>query len=287
MNNSTNVKLGIIGHGFVGKAIDWGFSENVQKFIVDPKYSTSIDDLVKFSPELCFVCVPTPMEIDGAQNSEILESVVDELVKKIPNTLIVVKSTVLPNVLEKLTKLTDSLVYNPEFLREKHAYEDFENSPMLIFGGNHKLSEIVSNAYRKHSRSKTDKHIFLDLVSASLVKYSINSFLATKIVFFNEMYELFSILNVNDSWEEIINSISIDERIGGSHMNVPGHDGRKGFGGACFPKDSFALMSFASKKGIDLDVLKSAIKKNNSIRKEYIVATEREQEQNINFDQEL
>lgn len=287
MNNSKNLKIGIIGHGFVGKAIDWGFCTDVEKFIVDPKYSTSIDDLIKFSPKLCFVCVPTPMGKDGDQNSFILESVISELSQKIPKTLIVIKSTVLPNILEKLKETNDNLVYNPEFLREKHAKEDFQNASMLIFGGNKKLSQKVSTAYKKHSKAKTKKHVFLDLISASLVKYSINSFLAAKIIFFNEMHELFTLIGANDSWQDIIDSISIDERIGNSHMNVPGHDGREGFGGACFPKDTFALTSYASKKGVSLDVLKAAIKKNNSIRSKYKVATEREQQQNISFDKEL
>ena len=122
---------------------------------------------------------------------------------------------------------------------------DFINSDMIIFGGDRNISSQVSNAYLRHSRCKTKEHIFTDLKTASLIKYSINTFLASKVIFFNELHSIYEKLDVKDSWESVVNIISRDKRIGDSHMNVPGHDGRKGFGGACFPKDSLALIKFA------------------------------------------
>ena len=105
------LKLGIIGHGFVGKATDWGFNKRVEKFIVDPLYSTNIDDLSKFDPKLTFICVPTPMDNDGTQDSSIIESAVEEVTKKCPKSIIVIKSTVLPSVLENAgAKDTDMII---------------------------------------------------------------------------------------------------------------------------------------------------------------------------------
>lgn len=283
---SGNLKMGIVGHGFVGKATDFGFNKNITKLIIDPKYNNSIRDLVVFKPEIIFVCVPTPMLSNGFQDSSIVTEVISEITDLIPETLIVIKSTITPNVIEKLKNLSSNIVYNPEFLREKHANYDFENTKILILGGEKEDCKKVASIYKNHSICKSNKFHFVDVVTASLVKYSINTFLATKVVYFNELFNLYSKLNVNDSWQQVIELISSDERIGKSHMNVPGHDGKKGFGGACFPKDSTALLKYAENLQVDLDVLKSAIKVNNKIRSAYDSLDEREKQQNISYNEQ-
>lgn len=281
------LKIGIVGHGFVGKATDWGFSKNTNKFIVDPKNETNIEQLAEFNPELIFVCVPTPMGENGIQDSSIIEAVVQELSAKCRESIIVIKSTVLPSILEDIKKVNPKIIYNPEFLREKHANEDFMNSEMIIFGGDKNIASQVSKFYLDHSRCKTKKHIFMDISSASLVKYTINTFLASKVMFFNEMHEVFNKLKSNDSWELFIKTLSLDKRIGESHMNVPGHDGKKGFGGACFPKDTAALLKYAEGIGVELHVLRSVINRNNIIRGQYAELDDREKEQNISFDDKI
>tara|TARA_B100000287_G_scaffold420421_1_gene459780 strand:+ start:926 stop:1786 length:861 start_codon:yes stop_codon:yes gene_type:complete len=281
------LKIGIIGHGFVGKATDCGFSKNTNKFIVDPKNGTNIDQLAEFDPELIFVCVPTPMGKNGIQDSSIIEAVIQELVAKCRESIIAIKSTVLPSILEKIAKTNTKIIYNPEFLREKHANEDFINSEMIIFGGDKDTALRVSQFYLDHSVCKSTEHVFLDISSASLVKYSINTFLATKVLFFNEMHDVFNKLDNNDDWDTFIRAISLDKRIGKSHMNVPGHDGRRGFGGACFPKDTIALLKFAEDIGIKLSILKAVINKNNIIRSQYTELDDREKEQNISFDDKI
>ncbi len=281
------LKLGIVGHGFVGKATDWGFNKRVEKFIVDPLLNTTIKDLEKFNPDMVFICVPTPMSDDGSQDYSIIDSVVKELSIHTPNAIKIVKSTVLPSILDQIVSIDPCLIYNPEFLREKHARNDFLNSDMIIFGGNRNISSKVSKAYLNHSRCKTKEHIFTDLKTASLIKYSINTFLATKVIFFNEIYSIFKKINVTDSWESVVNVISRDQRIGESHMAVPGHDGRKGFGGACFPKDSLALAKYAELLETELNLLKSVIKINNKIRSQYTKLDTREFEQNVTFDDKI
>ena len=158
---------------------------------------------------------------------------------------------------------------------------------MIIFGGDRNISTKVSNAYLRHSRCKTKEHIFTDLKTASFIKYSINTFLASKVIFFNELHSVYEKLEVNDSWETVINIISRDKRIGDSHMNVPGHDGKRGFGGACFPKDSLALIKFAKNLNVDLNSLISTVKINNKIRSEYNDIDSRESEQNVSFDDKI
>ena len=281
------LKLGIVGHGFVGKATDWGFSKNVEKFIVDPLYATTVFDLKKFDPEIVFICVPTPMNNDGSQDSSTITQVIKELVEHCPNSIKVVKSTVLPSILLGLKKYDECLIYNPEFLREKKANSDFVNSKIIIFGGEERSSLRVSEAYKNNSMCLTDDYIFTDIETAAFIKYSINTFLASKVIFFNELHSLFEKLNVNDNWESVISIISKDERIGDSHMQVPGHDGRMGFGGACFPKDSLAFLKFAESLGVKLNTIKTVIKTNNEIRSNYDDLDSREIEQNVSFDDKI
>tara|TARA_B100000963_G_scaffold290290_1_gene260064 strand:+ start:1258 stop:2121 length:864 start_codon:yes stop_codon:yes gene_type:complete len=281
------LKLGIVGHGFVGKATDWGFNKKVEKFIVDPLLGTTVLDLKSFNPEIVFICVPTPMGDDGNQNSDIIKEVILELSIQCPNAIKVVKSTVLPEILETLHKIDSKLIYNPEFLREKHANKDFMNSEMIILGGDRNIANIVSKAYLANSRCITRDHIFTDLKSASLIKYAVNTFLASKVIFFNELHNIFQGMNVKDSWETVIHAISRDKRIGDSHMDVPGHDGREGFGGACFPKDTLALVRYADDMNRELQLLKKVIKINNKIRSKYDVLDSRELEQNVTFDKKI
>ena len=96
------------------------------------------------------------------------------------------------------------------------------------------------------------------------------------------MYEL---LNGNQSdWAELIEILKLDSRIGDSHMDVPGPDGRKGFGGACFPKDTSAFLNYSLENNSQLSILEAAIKKNNTVRKQYDQLSKREKDQNVNFD---
>ena len=161
--NNDQMKIGIIGHGFVGKATDWGFNKSVEKFIVDPIYGNNISDLVEFKPSVIFVCVPTPMAEDGSQDASIFLDVIKTISEQKLDSIVVVKSTVLPDTLIQAKTLIDNLVYNPEFLREKHAFEDFENSEMIIFGGEKATTKKVSECFKNHSRCETTNHIFLDL----------------------------------------------------------------------------------------------------------------------------
>ena len=119
-----------------------------------------------------------------------------------------------------------------------------------------------------------------------MIKYTINTFLATKVIFFNEINQVFEKLGTSDDWSTIISAISNDKNWRKSYGS-PGHDGRFGFGGACFPKDSNALALYAKTLGLELSVLKTAIKTNNSIRKKYSEMDQRESEQNVSFDDKI
>ncbi len=276
-------KLAIIGYGFVGKATDYGFSKNIEKLLIDPILNTKIDEVSAFNPDLIFLCLPTPMLDDGNQDSSLITESLNKLSEFQINVPVVIKSTVLPNVLEKSASLYKRLVYNPEFLREKNAQEDFINSPMIILGGNREDIDIVKDFYKYNSICKTKNFIEMDVMTASLIKYTINSFLATKVTFFNELKDIFDSVKGDISWEKFIQILSIDARMGDSHMMVPGHDGRYGFGGACFTKDTAALINFSRSIKKDFKLLESAVKINNQIRSLYKDLDEREKDQNVNY----
>ena len=277
------MNIAIIGCGFVGNALVNGLKKNVQLIKIDPKFDNSIKDLALFDPHIVFICVPTPMSKDNQQDLSILNEVIHELSQLNLSSQIVIKSTVLPNYIENYKLEFDELVYNPEFLTERNADEDFINSNLILLGGRTSGCSKVENFYNKYTKCVQKDCLKTDLVTASLIKYSINSFLASKVIFFNELYEVFQKSNSQESWENIINYISYDKRIGNSHMSVPGHDGRFGFGGACFPKDTTALLLYANSLGVELNVLNTVISVNNNIRSEYNSLTSRESSQNVTY----
>lgn len=269
--------IGIVGHGFVGKAVDYGFSQrDVKKFIVDPNNDTTIDDLAKFDPDVTFVAVPTPMSDDGKIDASIVTKVVKELIDKTKG-FVVVKSTVTPDIMMELADLArDRIVYNPEFLTEKNANEDFINPKMHVFGGDPGTCRFIEELFETCSLCRPCPVFHVSIAEASLIKYGINSFLATKVLWFNQFYDT---VNGHGNYNRIISAIANDPRIGHSHTIVPGFDGKRGFGGACFPKDTKALSYFDP----EFSILKDVITANNKIRSTY-EKDSREKEQNVNYD---
>ncbi len=278
------MKVGIIGYGFVGKALEAGIKDNVEIIKIDPTLNTYISHLEKFKPDICFICVPTPMNKDGSQDISILQEVIDDLKDISISSLIVLKSTVLPNYIHSIQEEIPELVFNPEFLRERSANEDFVNSKLIILGGPDKSTAVLADFYEKYTLCKTRDFQFTDLISASLIKYAINTFLATKVTFFNELNKIFKESNAIDSWSNFIKIIAIDKRIGSSHMDVPGFDGKFGYGGTCFPKDCKALIKYSEEINSPFELLKKTNEINNKIRKQYNSLSEREINQNINYD---
>ena len=281
------MKIGIIGYGFVGKAMENGIKDNVDIFLVDPILNTKISDLKDFLPEIIFICVPTPMNEDGSQDLSIINLVLKEIKENSINSKIVIKSTVLPDSIIEIEKLIPDVIYNPEFLREKHAFEDFIGSEIIIFGGQKDSANEIANFYKKHTNCINSDYQFTDLITASMIKYSINTFLSTKVIFFNQIFNIFKSLSNEKNWEQFVKIISKDKRIGSSHLSVPGHDGRYGFGGACLPKDSSALINYASSIDESLTLLEKSVEINNSIRSAYDKETQREIDQSINFENKI
>lgn len=258
-----STKIGIVGLGFVGSAIrdsmDHGF---VDLILVDPPKGLphTYNDLL--SCEAVFVCVPSPSTDDGSCDTSILEGVLEKL--KDYSGVIISKTTAPPDVYNTLSTKYRNLVHAPEFLTAANASRDYANGKFAIIGGS--TSAYVREAERIIRMGQQDLQDvrYSTASEASLAKYIINCFLATKVIFMNEVYKLTSSNGLD--YKTIASLVKLDPRIGTSHMQVPGPDGALGFGGMCFPKDTSALLKWAEQYGQSLEVLNAAVKKNTLLR---------------------
>ena len=260
--------VGVIGQGFVGTAVKEGLSHSYKVQTYDISKDSTCRDLKELSQKsnYIFLCLPTPMKEDGSCDLGIIKNVAFELDSYKKEKIMIIKSTVPPGTTEMLNAECDHLkfVFNPEFLTEANYLEDFKNQNRIIIGGPRPYSTKVKNLYRK--AFSTIPIIKTHSTIAEMVKYFTNCFLATKVSFANEIKQLCDALSVD--YDKVIEYSLYDERIGKTHLSVPGPDGSFGFGGSCFPKDLNALISEAIKKDINPMVLKSVWRKNLEVRPE-------------------
>lgn len=279
--------IAIVGYGFVGGAVDYGFPDSLsQKICIDPKLGTSIEDLKKIDVDISFVCVPTPMGTDARIDASILIDTVEKLLNYTKG-LIVIKSTVIPSIIESLSMMSERIIYNPEFLTEKNAKNDFVNPIMHVFGGSIEYTKILENFYSEYSICFPCDVYHMSAIEASFVKYGMNSFLMSKVLWFNQFYDVMQKFDSKSNFNTVIKAIGTDERIGSSHMNVPGHDGRRGSAGACFAKDGPAFAMFAKDLNTDFTILEEVLRRNQEYRNAYDEPLDREKEQHIRFDYDI
>jgi UDPglucose 6-dehydrogenase len=265
-------KIGVVGQGFVGNAVREGMKQyfDVLAYDKDPnKFSnvSSIDDIVK-ECFVTFVCVPTPMRKSGECDLTILHSAMSEINASAQayNTSIitVIKSTIPPGTCEMLNTLYDHchVVFNPEFLTEANAVDDYKNQNRIILGGNRPFTGTVKRIFEKAFPSvpiiKTSSTI------AETIKYVTNTFLTLKVSYANEIYQLCQAMDID--YDKVIEYAKYDTRLGNSHWSVPGPDGDFGYGGHCFPKDIASLKYIMNSLGVDSTMLDATISKNNQVR---------------------
>ena len=257
-------KVGVIGNGFVGEAISFAFSSVSDLYVYDTDPLKSLDDLESVhSCDFVFICVPTPMFQDGSQDLSYVESTFEKATSK---PVYILKSTVLPGTTEELSEKYSNIkiIFSPEFLTERTAKLDMLTQSRIILGGELILTEKVKSLFNQ--RFKIKNIIQTDSKTAELTKYMNNTFLATKVSIMNEFKLLCDKIGAN--WEEALQGFLSDVRVGNSHTNVPGHDGKLGYGGTCFPKDVNAFLSFSKKHDIELNTINGGWKTNLKLRKE-------------------
>jgi UDPglucose 6-dehydrogenase len=162
------------------------------------------------------------------------------------------------------SKYNLKIVFCPEFLTEKAAKLDMLTQSRIVIGGNPLGVVKVKNLFE--SRFGKKHFVLTDSTSAELVKYMANNFLTVKTAFMNEYYDL--IAKVGGDWNDVVEGFVSDPRIGNSHTSVPGHDGKRGFGGTCFPKDINAIIEFSQEFGVPMKTLEGAWETNLRVRPE-------------------
>lgn len=264
--------IGIIGQGFVGSAIREGLKDSydIATYDLDPdkRSCNSLAELVN-KARFIFICLPTPMESDGRCHLGIIRDVIFKVDKVCHqrgynDRICILKSTIPPGSTDSIQSdcRSVSLVFSPEFLTEANSFNDFKNQARIIVGGprpaSSKVKTMFRRAFPKIPIIKTStKH-------AEMVKYFINCFLATKVSFANEMYQVCEAVGVD--YDKVIEYAMYDDRLGKSHFSVPGPDGSFGYGGHCFPKDLSAMVKHADDHGICTTVLKAVRSKNDEVR---------------------
>lgn len=259
--------IGIIGQGFVGNSVKEGlkshFKIQTYDLIKEKQTVKTLEELFTKS-DILFVCLPTPMKLTGECDIKIVEKVFDEL-NEYGKKIVILKSTVPPGtcnlIVDKYPNL--DVVFNPEFLTEANAVKDFMEQDRIVLGcDSNETFETVEALFRVVFKSipilKTDRK------TAEMVKYITNCFLATKVSFANNVYDICKKAGID--YNEMIDIVKYDKRTGSSHWVVPGPDGDRGYGGHCFPKDMKAFVYYASTLGYYPLVIDSAIKVNDRIR---------------------
>lgn len=260
--------LGLIGLGFVGYALYEGFKD---KFLIETydllaeRSSTkSIEDLMS-KTKVIFIAVSTPITKENKPYMDHIHSIFSEISKYNDNHIIVLKSSIQPGTSKLLSeKYNLDVVFNPEFLREKTHIQDFKEQKYIILGGEkaEDIEKIYNVSFPEVPVYKTDTS------TAEMVKFFINVFLATKVSLCNEIFDICEKLDVN--YDNVKNLVQLDDRIGNSHMRVPGDpavnaEHGRGFGLTCFPLNICILIDLANNLNLDSKILKAVKKRNDEL----------------------
>lgn len=303
------MSVAVIGQGFVGGSLTTVLSERFENVFVFDKAGitvpggiseititngekvkpSSVSEFVsaceatKMFSGIFFVCVPTPMKKDGSADISIVESVISEIHSaphnwEAPHRVVVLKSTVPPGTTDMFNKKYEkgwpglTVVFNPEFLTEANALNDMRNQDRIILGGPRPHINKVKELFQQ--RFPNVKIIKTSAATAEVVKYMTNCYLAVKVSFANEFYQICEALDDkghNVDYDKVVEYATNDKRLGTSHWAVPGPvpvEGKyiPGFGGSCFPKDINAIISLAKSLDIEPKVMIAAWEKNLEVR---------------------
>lgn len=260
------MKIGVVGGGFVGHAMTL-LSPGVDVIVWDIDLTKRIPLDLTFErfiqeSEIVFVAVPTPMNKDGSCHVGVVEQVVKQIRSMDSEKYIVIRSTVPPGTSDRL-----DVFFMPEFLTERHWRSDFANTSEWIVGADDK--QFINKIQEMFTLAADKSCIAGDLVKqtttteAEMIKYTRNCFLASKVSFFNEIHQLCKKIGID--YEAVRHECGEDVRIGHQHTYVPGPDGKPGYGGTCFPKDTNALRCIMLEHDVESPVIDSVVFRNETI----------------------
>ena len=238
------IPIGIIGVGMVGGAYArWFESQGHRVFRFDTNGAGSMEDVNK--AEVILIAVPTPF--DEAAGRFDGSTVKESIAGLIGSKTVIIKSTALPGTTEQLQAAYPShrILFSPEFLTEATADEDVAHPKMNLVGYTAASKAVASEVMALFARAPFEK--ILPSREAEFFKYLRNSFFATKVVFFNQMYDLCERLGLD--YESVRECAASDSWIGAMHTAV-WHKGYRGYGGKCLPKDVRSLVGCSEERGV-------------------------------------
>ncbi len=260
------MKVGIIGNGFCGQATNLLKCNEVEVLIYDRIPSKCIPEGLMLCDLVCcdmvFICINTPLTEDNKYNTIPIDKLTEEL-RLLNYDNLVLRSTVTPDYFD-----TNNITYFPEFLTEENWELDFINCKNWIIGSNgddelnNNIIKLLNICYTNGGIKYNNIHLTTNKC-ASLCKLMRNSYLAAKVSFFNEMYNICKVSGI-DYDNDVRELITYDERIGKSHTIVP-YKGKYGYGGSCFPKDLLALSNYSKKMGNNTIILDSVNYRNEMV----------------------
>ena len=253
--------IGIVGNGFVGNAVYQNLRDKAECKVFDLDKNRSLNTLEEvINQDFIFVCLPTPMKMNGSCDLSILDKFFDDLPDLLTGTF-VIKSTVPIGTTKKYTE-RHNVIHNPEFLTARNAIEDYANAQRNIVGGD---EELCIDFIRFFEQCFPEiPSIITSSDESEAIKYFSNTFLAYKVAYFNKIYDLCQVVGMD--YDLVCEGVTADSRIGKSHTKVPGIDNDRGFGGTCFPKDINSLINQMESHNVNADMLKEVWKYNEQIR---------------------
>lgn len=270
-----NYSIGIIGYGWVGKAMHEIFGDMV-KAIYDP-FLTDIYSTDKEAPpipnskwavnncDLAIVCVWTGTNEDGSCDTSIVESSIEWC----ESPVILIKSAIEPGTVDKLKeKYKKRIVVSPEYFGESRYYmpEEWSNPkawPFQIFGGDLEDTAYCVSVFKPVFNPRTF-YYQIPAKTAELIKYAENIWGATKVTWANEFFDICKVLGVN--FDQMREGWGLDPRVEKMHTSV--FERARGFAGKCYPKDLMGLIKASEKAGYNPKFLKEVWNSNCRFRGE-------------------
>ena len=280
--NQDNISINILGYGYVGSACGYLCDKNDVKYNVcdlqkkegDFNYFNNIPDTISFSESnsdlnIYMICVPTPSDSDGNCDTSIVKNVLTQLNKYVlKETFIIIKSTLVPGTCTDLSNSFPNLniILCPEFLREKSYKDDIYNAQFVLLGIHHKLPmdkySIVLKVMRLFYKHNSQIDILMkSYEECEIFKYTLNTFFAMKITFFNEIHELCEKMNVD--YQDLKTLFPLEPRIGnyGTHVPGPGNE-FYGFKLSCLPKEVRSMIKLQEKLELSNELMVCVDKRN-------------------------
>jgi UDPglucose 6-dehydrogenase len=242
-------KFGILGYGYVGKATHKGLLKDAKAIVYDIMFDMPKE--VIYEADTVFICIPTITETD----IDIVINEIKDLKQHNANVEIVIRSTLPLGACEQIQKEAGNIVYMPEFLRERYWDTDCFKRPLVV-GSDNSIPQWLQDEEIKTCSTK----------EAELVKMYSNNFAVMRIAFANVFYDLAE--NVGADYNKVLD-MYLDIQQDQTYMEVPGHDGTRGFGGKCLPKDLDFLIETLDEKGIDQNWFKHIRELNKRWQKKF------------------